>query len=104
MMSLINLESSDEVYQYGFHDEYRYARPTTNADAITKYPPKLLTLIRDCVKLEPAERPDLVVLWGMIWQEVGTSQGLRGLPLRNQELREGDIIRYKPDRYAAWAK
>jgi hypothetical protein len=102
MLSLINLQPSSSVQQYRF-DDYDNV-PSADAAARAFYPKPLLDLVDACLRAEPSERIKAGELHLDIQNRVTVSEGPGDIPLKSRPLGEGDVLHFKPDAYAAWAK
>ena len=78
--------------------------PKPNNLARATYPAKMLELINACLQLDPLERIPVDELWERIMEETEAGPGLRDIPMRFRGLGEDDVLRYKPDIYAAFAR
>ena len=102
VLSLVNLQPGNHVQQYRFDgpDDVPSAKDAAKAF----YPKPLLDLVHACMRAEPENRITADELYLDIKKQVTTSEGLRDIPLKFGLLGEGEVLHFKPDAYAAWAK
>ena len=102
MISLLKLEEAWNVEQYGY--DTILDTPPLNETARRVYPQALIALVMGWVKPNPHERITADALWQSISDDVTAfPAGLRSTPKKVDELGEGDLLRYNPDQYVAWA-
>ena len=102
ILCLMNLETKRNVMQYGY--DTQFDAPQFSAIALAFYPQSLFDAVAECTKPDPRDRMPVDELWLLIQKEVtAPPRRLRDLPMRAQTLEDDEVLRFRPDRYAAWA-
>lgn len=100
MHSLMNLTT-------GYFPQQRLgvepALPTFNPGIEATYPPELRRIVRQCVSLDPTNRPTIQVLWRDVHAAVASYVGLAGDPMKDWAKADDEVIRFAADRYTQFA-
>jgi hypothetical protein len=87
------------------YDDYG-SMPRIQNRAKEFYSPRLVELVERCLEWFPEDRPSSAELWEDIRKEVAAvPDGNEGdLPRNLRGLKEGDVLRLKPDLYALFTR
>ena len=96
MLCLLNLERDGEVVQCTYESDQKQM-PPFDPEAVAHYPERLVNAIRKCLEPLPENRPPTAALFVTIDIETKKIGDGARLP-------EGEILRYKPNKYANWMK
>ena len=76
-----------------------------NIPAEKKYDAALKSMVMDCLEPAPGDRPHVEDLWRRVHEAVTWfPPGQKSLPLKLQQLGDGEAILLRSDRYAVWAR
>ena len=83
-----------------------YDRPPIQPDAETFYSAELIDLVGECLSPYPDCRTEVAELWAKIQTAVYAkpTDAPNGVPWKFRKMTEQDVLHYKPDNYALFAR